>query len=69
MALIFSGEKLKQARVSRGLTQEQLATKLDIRVTNVSKWENDRSAPNGINMVLLIRALGCELEEVSIRVP
>ncbi len=31
----------------------------------VSYWENDHHAPNGVNMVLLLRALGCELEEVT----
>lgn len=69
MALTFSGKKLREVRVSRGMTQEQVASHLQTRTTNISKWENDRSAPNGVNMVLLLRALKCELEEVTIRVP
>jgi len=69
MALTFSGRKLRSVRERLGLSQEQLAAKLDTRPTNVSKWENDKSAPNGVNMVLLLRALGCELEEIVTRVP
>lgn len=69
MALTFSGHKLRSVRERLGLSQEQLAAKLDTRPTNVSKWENDKSAPNGVNMVLLLRALGCELEEIVTRVP
>lgn len=69
MALVFSGKKMREVRVKREMTQENLADKLHTRTTNISKWENDRSAPNGVNMVLLLRALECELEEVTTRVP
>lgn len=69
MALMFSGARMRETRISRKLTQEQLANKLGTRTTNISKWENDKSSPNGVNMVMLLRALGCELEEVTIRVP
>lgn len=69
MALMFSGKRMREVRISRGMTQEQVATSLQTRTTNISKWENDRSAPNGVNMVMLLRALKCELEEVTTRVP
>lgn len=69
MALVFSGKKMREVRVARKMTQENLAEKLHTRTTNISKWENDRSSPNGVNMVLLLRALECELEEVVNRVP
>lgn len=64
MALRFSGSKLRSVRETRGLSQEQLARTLDTRPTNVSKWENNKSAPNGVNMVLLTRALNCTLEDL-----
>ena len=38
---------------------------MGIGFISLSHWENNRYAPNGINMVLLLRALGCELEEVT----
>lgn len=43
----------------------QVAEKMGIGHISLSHWENGRYAPNGINMVLLLRALGCELEEVT----
>lgn len=62
---VFSGQKLKEARSRRGLTQAQVAKRMGLSGLYVSYWENDRYAPNGVNMVLLLRALGCELEEVT----
>ncbi|MFD9118844.1 helix-turn-helix transcriptional regulator [Streptomyces bottropensis] len=63
---VFSGQKLKEARNKRGLTQAQVAARMgSISGLYVSYWENDRHAPNGVNMVLLLRALGCEMEEVT----
>lgn len=40
------GEKLQLLRRSRGLSQEQLAERLDVSRQAVSKWENDDSAPD-----------------------
>lgn len=39
------GERIKQARERRGLTQEQLAETLDVSRQAVSKWEMDLSRP------------------------
>ncbi|MEV5468314.1 helix-turn-helix domain-containing protein [Streptomyces murinus] len=63
---VFSGQKLREIRRSRGLSQAQVAARMGtISGLYVSYWENDHHAPNGVNMVLLLRALGCELEEVT----
>ena len=40
------GEKLKALRTERGLTQEQLAAKLYVSRTAVSKWETGGGAPS-----------------------
>ena len=39
-------EKLQELRRSRGLTQEELAEKLYVSRTAVSKWESGRGYPN-----------------------
>ena len=40
------GEKLKKLRTDHGLTQEELAEKLYVSRTAISKWESDRGYPN-----------------------
>ena len=39
------GEKLKNLRGQNGITQDELAEKLYVTRTAVSKWENDRGLP------------------------
>ena len=40
------GEKLKKLRANNGFTQEELAEKLYVTRTAISKWESDRGYPN-----------------------
>ena len=40
------GEKIKKLRTQKGMTQEQLAEKLYVSRTAVSKWESGRGYPN-----------------------
>jgi len=39
-------EKLQELRKQRGLTQEELAEKLYVSRTAISKWESGRGYPN-----------------------
>ena len=39
-------EKLQELRKQKGLTQEELAEKLFVSRTAVSKWESGRGYPN-----------------------
>lgn len=39
-------EKLQELRKSRGLTQEELAEKLYVSRTAISKWESGRGFPS-----------------------
>ena len=40
------GEKLKKLRADNGFTQEELAEKLYVTRTAISKWESNRGYPN-----------------------
>lgn len=40
------GEKLRKLRTDRGLTQDELAEKIYVTRTAISKWEADRGYPN-----------------------
>lgn len=51
-------DRLRQARVSRDLTQKQLADAVGVSVQAVSHWEKRRSSLLGENLLLLAGALG-----------
>jgi len=40
------GEKLKNARIQKGLGQSELAKHLKVTDTTISDWENNISKPN-----------------------
>lgn len=50
---------IKQARIEKGLTQEQLAEKVGVKKSAVAKWENGRvSEIKRSNLKMLAEALG-----------
>lgn len=51
------GERLKEARTLRGLTQKQLAEKLNIGSTTVTGYEKDNSEPNIITISKIMEIL------------
>lgn len=58
------GQRFQRLRKSAGLTQEEVATKLNITAQAVSKWENDVSAPDISVLVELSDILGVTLNEL-----
>ena len=40
------GNKLNQLRKLSGMTQEQLAEKIDVSRQTISKWESDSTSPD-----------------------
>ena len=56
------GEKLKSARKSAGLTQEQLAEKLLVSRQAVSKWEVDKGMPEIGNLGQLSKLLNISID-------
>lgn len=51
------GERLKEARALRGLTQKQLAEKLNIGSTTVTGYEKDKSEPNMLTISKIMEIL------------
>ena len=45
-SMINLGNKIRELRVNKGLTQEQLATALNLSPQAISKWENDQAEPD-----------------------
>lgn len=50
-------ENIKRARKAKGLSQEELAIKLNVVRQTVSKWENGLSVPDSSMLVLLAEEL------------
>lgn len=57
MALSF-GEKIKEARKEKRLTQKQLADKIGAKHNSVSDWENNKNKPDPDTIELLCGVLG-----------
>ncbi len=55
------GEFFKEARKRSGLSQKQVAEKLNIHQSNISDWENDVSRPEYEKLIAL-----SELYEVTL---
>lgn len=47
------GSKLKNARINSGLTQEQVAEKIQVSRQTISNWENEKSYPDIISVINL----------------
>nr|WP_326166135.1 helix-turn-helix domain-containing protein [uncultured Oscillibacter sp.] len=60
---------IKQAREDLGLTQEDLAEKLEVSRQAVSKWELGASVPSPENLALLEEVLGVEFPAPEEAVP
>ena len=60
---------IKQAREGLGLTQEDLAEKLEVSRQAVSKWELGASVPSPENLALLEEVLGVEFPAPEEAVP
>ena len=54
------GEKLKQIRTERGLTQPQFAEQLGIEQSYLSKLENDKSVPSADMFATIIAGVGID---------
>lgn len=57
-------ENLKTARLNSGLTQEEVAKRLDVIFSVVAKWENGIRVPNGIRLVQLAEVFDTTAEEL-----
>lgn len=58
------GEKLKNLRGQNGITQDELAEKLYVTRTAVSKWENDRGLPTIDTLKQIAELFGVTLDEL-----
>lgn len=55
------GERISDLRKSKNISQEQLARYLGVSRQAVSKWENDLSSPDTLNLIKLADLLDTEV--------
>ena len=55
------GDRLKQARKAKNLTQKQLADLIDVKHNSISDWENNLHNPNVDQIKQLSKALDVEI--------
>ena len=57
-------ENIKRIRKSKGLSQEELAIKLNVVRQTVSKWENGLSVPDSSMLIMLAEELDTSVSEI-----
>ena len=57
-------ENIKRIRKSKGLSQEELAIKLNVVRQTVSKWENGISVPDSCMLIMLADELDTTVSEL-----
>ena len=58
------GEKIKERRKQAGLSQEQLAEKLNVSRQAITKWETDKGIPDIANLIEISDEFGLSLDEL-----
>ena len=58
------GEKIKQLRMEKGLTQKELADQLYVTAQAVSRWENNEVEPSVATLTSLSKILGVSVGEL-----
>ena len=58
------GEKLKEARVRSGMTQDTVAKQIGVSRQSLSNWENDRTYPDLASVLKLSDLYGLSLDDL-----
>lgn len=58
------GERIQNLRINNGLTQEQLAEKLNVSRQSVSKWEMEQAIPETEKIIMMSRLFSVETDKI-----
>ena len=58
------GEKIKERRKQAGLSQEQLAERLNVSRQAITKWETNKGIPDIANLIAISDEFGLSLDEL-----
>lgn len=59
------GERIAELRKAQNLSQGQLADAMNVSRQAVSKWENDQSSPDSLNLIRLSELLDTDIEYLT----
>lgn len=59
------GERILLLRQEKGISQQDLAQALNVSRQAISKWENDQTSPDTINLIRLCDVLDTEVEYLA----
>lgn len=59
------GERIAELRKEHNISQGQLASAMDVSRQAVSKWENDLSSPDAMNLIRLADLLDTDIEYLT----
>lgn len=59
------GERINALRKEKSISQNELAESLGVSRQAISKWENDQTSPDTINLIRLAQILDTELEYLA----
>ena len=62
--IVYLGSKLKELRKQKGLSQGELAERLNITRQAISKWESDISQPDLNNLIEICKIFGISFNEL-----
>jgi len=65
--IVHIGEKIRQIRKERGISQALIAKTLGITQGAISQWENGITAPSSTQIIPLANVLGVNVEELLSR--
>ena len=58
------GEKIKEIRISKGFSQEELATQSQVNVRTIQRIEKQENMPHGKTLQMICETLGIQAEDV-----
>ncbi len=58
------GQNIKKARKAAGVTQKELAERLEVYQKDISRWENDELIPSAINLAKICRELHASADDI-----
>lgn len=59
------GQRISELRIKKNISQNQLAKALEVSRQAVSKWENDQTAPDTLNLIRLADLLESDVEYLA----